>query len=57
MAVQLGNVEALVKFAKDFENPTIGDFLKNNDIIRLTDYALLNEEEYEMRDFLKSKKI
>jgi deoxyribose-phosphate aldolase len=37
----------------------MGDFLKNNDIIRLTDYTLLNEEEneHEMRDFLtKAKK-
>ena len=37
----------------------MGDFLKNNEIIRLTDYTLLNKEEneYEMRKFLtKAKK-
>ena len=37
----------------------MGDFLKNNDIIRLTDYTLLDKEEneHEMRKFLtKAKK-
>ena len=37
----------------------MGDFLKNNDIIRLTDYTLLDKgkNEHEMREFLtKAKK-
>ena len=38
----------------------MGDFLKNNDIIRSTDYTLLDKgkNEHEMREFLtKAKKF